>query len=370
MGTNAALCGVLARRVGQRSTPEQKEAGTTIARLRSGGGAMAGTQPEGNPAIRRILACFDGSGLGERSLPHAVAVAGALGAPLTLLRVLECPANQHVPPDPIQWEIRRREARDYMGQLAGRCQAESAHVDAEVIEGKAAEEICRWSAERDVDLTVVTTHGAGGHSPWALASTARKLLDRAPGSFLIVPATVPPSEGVARYRRVLVPLDGSPLAETALPIAERVAAAQGSELIIAHVVPIPELTQIGPLEAEDVELKDRLRRRNERVARGYLDRLRAQLSGERAKLRVILLQGGDVASRLAGVAQREHIDLIVLAAHGQTGRLHMPCGGVTAELIARTPVPVLVVRSRATRSMQRVVPIEPAAVRLPQHAAS
>lgn len=334
------------------------------------GKPAAGKPAEGKPAIRRVLACLDGSGLGERCLPHAVAVAGALGAPLTLLRVLERAAGDPALPDPMQWEIRRREAHEYMGQLAVRCEAASARVEAEVLEGKAAEEIVRWSAERDVDLTVVTTHGAGGHSAWALASTARKLLDRAPGSFLIVPATAAPREGAARYRRVLVPLDGSPLAETALPIAERIAEAQGSELIITHVVPIPELTQIGPLEAEDVELKDRLRRRNERVARAYLDRLRAQLASERLRLRVVLLQGGDVASRLAGVAQREQVDLVVLAAHGQTGRLHMPCGGVTAELIARAPVPVLVVRSRAARSMQRSVPLEPPAVRLPQHAAS
>jgi len=338
------------------------------------GRAMSGSQSQesdGKSATRRVLACFDGSSLGERALPHAVAVASALAAPLTLLRVLECPANQHAPADPMQWEIRRREAHEYMGQLAGRCDAESARVDAEVIEGRAAEEICRWSAERDVDLTVVTTHGASGHSPWPLAGTARKLLDRAPGSFLVVPSTVPPSDGAARYRRVLVPLDGSPQAETALPTAERIAAAQQSELIVVHVVPLPELTQIGPLEAEDVELSDRLRRRNERVARAYLDRLRGQLASEPTRVRVILLQGGDVAGRLAALVEREQIDLVVLSAHGRSGRLHMPCGGVTADLIARSAVPVLVVRSRAARSMRRIVPDhEPSAVRLPEHAAS
>jgi nucleotide-binding universal stress UspA family protein len=240
-----------------------------------------------------------------------------------------------------------------------------------VIEGKAAEEICRWSADRDVDLTVITTHGAGGHSPWTLASTARKLLDRAPGSFLIVPSTAQPGDRVTRYRRVLVPLDGSPQAETALPIAARIAAAHDSELIVAHVVPVAELTQIGPLEAEDIELTDRLRRRNERVARAYLDRLRAQLSDEHKKVRVILLQGGDVASGLAGMAAREQVDLVVLAAHGKSGRLHMPCGGVTSELIARSSVPVLVVRSRSARMLRRISPdLEAPAARLPQHASS
>ena len=328
-------------------------------------------RPDGRHALRRVLACFDGSDLGERSLPHAVAVAGALGAPVTLLRVLERSTDDHAPADPLQWEIQRREAREYMRRLAAQCAEAAAPVDSEVIEGKAAEEICRWSADHDVGLTVITTHGAGGYSPWTLASTARKLLDRAPGSFLIIPSTVQPGDPVAHYRRVLLPLDGSPQAETALPIAARIAAAHQSELIVAHVVPVPELMQIGPLEAEDIELSDRLRRRNDRVARAYLDRLRAQVSDEHTKVRVILLQGGDVASRLAGVAAREQVDLVVLSAHGRSGRLHMPCGGVTAELIVRSSVPVLVVRSRATRTMQRIAPgLEPPAARLPQHAAS
>jgi nucleotide-binding universal stress UspA family protein len=324
---------------------------------------------EGTAVLRRVLACFDGSGLGERSLPHAVAVAGALGAPVTLLRVLECPTEDQPPADPLQWEIRRREAHEYMDGLAQQCDPSAVPVDSALLEGKAAEEICRWSAERDVDLTVVTTHGAGGHSTWALASTARKLLDRAPGSFLIVPSTAQSGDRVAHYRRVLVPVDGSPQAETALPLAARIAGAQGSELIVAHVVPVPELTQIGPLEAEDIELSDRLRRRNERVASAYLDRLRARLSNEQTKMRVILLQGGDVASRLAGAVARENVDLVVLAAHGRSGRLHLPCGGVTADLITRCSVPLLVVRSRSARAMQRIVAdSELSAVRLPQHA--
>ena len=328
-------------------------------------------RPAGKTALHRVLACFDGSGLGERSLPHAVAVGGALGAPVTLLRVLEHSTENHAPADPLQWEIRRREAREYMDRLAAQCDEAAAPVDAEVIEGKAAEEICRWSADHDVDLTVITTHGAGGHSPWTLASTARKLLDRAPGSFLIVPSTAQPVDRVTHYRRVLVPLDGSPQAETALPIAARIAAAHESELIVAHVVPVAELTQVGPLEAEDIELSDRLRRRNERVARAYFDRLRAQLSAGHTRVRVILLQGGDVASGLAGVAAREQVELVVLSAHGRSGRLHMPCGGVTAELIARCSVPVLVVRSRSARTMRRIAPdLEAPATRLPQHASS
>ena len=197
-------------------------------------------------SFRRVMVCLDGSDLGERSVPHAVAIAGALGASVTLLRVLERAPTDQAPADPLQWEMQRREAREYMDHVATPFRAAKTVIETELIEGKAAEEICRWCADRDVDLTVATTHGAGGPSPWALASTARKLFDRAPGSLLIVPSTsAEPAEGGVRYRRVLVPLDGSPQAETALPVAERIALAHHAELLLAHVVPVPELTQTG-----------------------------------------------------------------------------------------------------------------------------
>jgi nucleotide-binding universal stress UspA family protein len=204
-----------------------------------------------------------------------------------------------------------------------------------------------------------------------LASTVRKLLERAPGSLLIVPAAAEPATGVARYARVLVPLDGSPEAELALPIAARIALAHDAELVIVHVVPAPEVTQTGPLDSEDLALVDRLRRRNERAASAYLDRARARLSEQNVAARVLLLsQNGDVGGRVAGAAVSEHADLIVAAAHGRNARRTLPCGSATAELIARRPSgPLLIVRGRQQRAMRRVVGLEPqSALRLPHHA--
>jgi nucleotide-binding universal stress UspA family protein len=332
---------------------------------------VEGDMEMGSDPIRCVVACLDGSELGERALPHALAAASALGAPLTLLRVLELAPGQRSPADPMEWEIRRREARDYLDRLARSGSTAEAAVEMELIEGRAAEEICRWTARREAGLTVACTHGAGGRSPWVLASTARKLLDRAPGSLLLVPAAASAATGAAHDGRVLVPLDGSPQAESVLPIALRIASAQRAELLVVHVVPVPELTEIGPLDAADLELRDRIMRRNERVARTYLDRVRAHLCDPDVTLRTAILTGGDVATRLARFAVDEHADLLVLAAHGRGGaRFGTPCGGVTADLIARSSVPLLIVRSsQESRSMRRAAAQETLATRLPHHAA-
>jgi nucleotide-binding universal stress UspA family protein len=239
----------------------------------------------------------------------------------------------------------------------------------ELIEGHAAEELCSWAQHHDTDLTVLSSHGARGRTEWGLASTAMKLVERAPGSVLVVPSeSVAPSGGVARYRRLLVPLDGSLRAESVLPLAVRIAAHQGAELLLAHIVPQPEITQIGPLSAEDLELRERLQRRNERVAGEYLDRLRSRLAESAVSLRVLVLRGGDVRGRLAHLVGDEAADLVVLSSRGQGGRGDVPCGSVTTYLMTHVTAPLLIVRQRNRRPLRRAAATAHATARLPSQA--
>ena len=317
-------------------------------------------------AVQRVAACLDGSALGERVIPHALAVAGALGTPLTLLRVLEGPTGGALP-DPVEWDIRRGEGREYVRRLAREQKGAEVAVESEVVEGRAAEEICLWTRRHGVGLTVLCTHGARGETEWSLASTARKLVEGAPGSVLLVPASAPAQTGVARYRRVLVPVDGSPRGERVLPLAKRLAAAQGAEVILAHVVPEPELTEVGPLDAEAIDLREQLASRNERVANEYLDRLRAQLADDRVSVRTLVLRGGDTRSRLARLVSDEEVDLVVLSAHGRSARSDVPLGSVAAYLAAHVEVPLLIVR-RGTAEAQRVERAHREEARLPSQA--
>jgi len=317
----------------------------------------------GPTKFRRIAACVDGSELGERVLPHALAVASALAVPVTLLRVIEGKAPGEPPEDPLGWDLRRKEAAEYLERLAAGCPKLVGTLEAQVVEGNVAEQICLWVEHHGADLTVLSSHGMSGASDWRLASNALKLAERAPGSLLVVPAAAPACEGVARYRRVLVPVDGSLRAESVLPLATRLAA--DGELVLAHVIPVPELTEVGPLDAEDLELRDRLMRRNERVANEYLDRLRAQLAESGRSLRAIVLRGGDVRSSLTRLIADLGIDLVVLSAHGRGGRTHLPYGSVAAHLIAHSAAPILVVRPKPTRALRRAHAAEDADVRRP-----
>lgn len=326
-------------------------------------GASSGAAP-----FQRIVACVDGSELGERGIPHARAFAAAFGGQVTLLRVLEKSGRE--PPDALEWDLQRREARDYVDELVNHDTAAGERVvRAEVVEGPAAQEICRWAHHEEADLTVLCTHGESGRTDWSLASTARKLVEGAPGSFLLVPAAGETSrKGVARYERLLVPLDGSPRAESVLPLAARLAQAQRAELILAHVVPVPDLTEVGPLSAQDLELQERLVQRNQRVATEYLDRLRAQLVSSGLAPRMVVVRGGDPRRRLARLIAEERVDLVILSAHGRGGRCDSAFGGVAASLVAEAARPLLVVRPRRARALRRARAPRWGEARLPSQA--
>jgi nucleotide-binding universal stress UspA family protein len=163
-----------------------------------------------------------------------------------------------------------------------------------------------------------------------------------------------------------VPLDGSPRAESALPLAEAHARKHRADLVLVHAVPAPELTSPSPAAEEDLEIEQRLVARNTRVAQAYLGHLRDRLADAEMNVRTLLYGSGDVRVQLLRCITEEHASLVVLSAHGRTGRTEIPFGTIAGHLVEHGTVPLLIVREpvvgqkRATQSRQTS-----ASVRLP-----
>lgn len=307
-------------------------------------------------SIREVLACLDGSELGCGVVPHAHQITRALGARLTLIHVLEpdpAAVADAAPADPLDWGIRRREAREHLGKALVRLGVPDSTIRSELIQGRPAEQICRWAESHDIDLTVLCSHGAHGLTEWGLASTARKLIERIPGSLLLIPADVASRAEAKRYRRILVPLDGSPRAESVLPIAMRIAESQDAEVILVHIVPIPEIVRTGLLDAEASELERRVIEHNRRAATVYLDRLRSRISQSGARVRAIVVEEGGIRARLDHVIREQEADLVVMSAHGRAGRTESACGCVTEFALCHATVPILMLRDRKRRPIRR-----------------
>ena len=131
--------------------------------------------PAAGAAPCRIAACVDTSAVARDVIAHAVAVAKALQAELTLIRVLETRPAGGTPADPVEWEIRRREAWDSVGRFLEEQTDNITGIKAQVVEGQAAEQIWMWARDHDVALTVLSTHGEDNVKGRTLGMIARWL---------------------------------------------------------------------------------------------------------------------------------------------------------------------------------------------------
>lgn len=140
------------------------------------------------------------------------------------------------------------------------------------------------------------------------------------------------------FHTLIVPLDGSELAERALPYAMHLAAAARGEIILVRVALAPAPMTI---EAADFE-------RMQRIALGeaesYLARIAATTPPQVSVKTVVLY--GRVARRLIETVHEFGADAVVMATHGRTGLPHLLYGSVAEALLAQSPVPVLLVHAR------------------------
>jgi len=149
--------------------------------------------------------------------------------------------------------------------------------------------------------------------------------------------------------RILIPLDGSPLAEKALEVAEPLALAGGLEILLLRVVPpAPPLLDEGRMlmTADEVIAMER------REAGEYLAMVAVGLRARGLQVRR-LLRVGDPARAILAAAEAEGVALIAMATHGRGGLGRLLFGSVTAAVVEASPIPVLIVRpgqAAATRA--------------------
>jgi nucleotide-binding universal stress UspA family protein len=311
--------------------------------------------------IRRILVPLDGSPLAERALPHAAAVAQAFEAEIRLLRVL-APERRagRAYVESADWRLRKSEALGYLSTLVVRLNERGLTAEARLAEGNIEEEIIASARGQDVDLIVISTHGRSGPSEFSLGGTAAKIISRAGVSIMIVRAPadgapVPPDLDL-HYERVLVPVDCSHRSDWALHLAASLARAKGSELIVAHVVPMPEMPQRKPGSPREARLADKLVQANRGMAEEYLEEVKSKLANPHLEVRTVLLVSPRVAHALHELAVREGAHLMVLSAHGHSGAGPWPYGSVSASLIAYGTTPLLIFQDLPRVTLEESLP--------------
>ena len=301
-----------------------------------------------------ILVPLDGSPLAESVLPHVVAVARAYDARVTLMRVLEQihTTNRLQANDLLGWYISKSEAQAYLDRLTDRLQEAGLSTENTLREGPAAERIIEFAHDHNVNLIILSSHGQSGLSGWNISSIAQKIVLRAYVPVMIVRAYQPVTSSLIslRYRRLLIPLDGSQRAECVLPMATTLARFHGSQFLLAHVVRELEVPHRVSLTREKVELVNRLTEHNRLGAARYLEQLQSRLPLD---VQTRLLASDSVMATLHELVALEDVDLVVLSAHGYSCKTKWPYGSVTASFIDHGTTPLLVVQDLSAGEIER-----------------
>jgi nucleotide-binding universal stress UspA family protein len=147
------------------------------------------------------------------------------------------------------------------------------------------------------------------------------------------------------YRHILVPLDGSALAEQVLPHVHALAANEGTtKITLLRAVPPVFTTSVdysGMLATSAADTLETL----EDEARAYLDAIAAQFRAEGYSVRTEV-SAMPAAEAILDYAESQQADLITIATHGRSGVSRWVFGSVTQKVVQTCPVPVLVIRPK------------------------
>ncbi len=146
---------------------------------------------------------------------------------------------------------------------------------------------------------------------------------------------------MARYKKIVVPLDGSGWSETALPHAVEIARINNSELIILHIFRTPAHQYIDQLALAGQD--EHIQQLRETVKQKFMG-LRNELREQGLHVRVQWIEGVNIAELVCEYAKEEQADLVIMTSHGYTGIAKFLFGSVANQIIQGLNVPVMIIR--------------------------
>ena len=292
----------------------------------------------------RIMVPLDGSNAAEMVLPYAEEIATKFNSEIALVSVAE--------PTPAESD---HLFRAYLKTIQEKVRTELGNwgakpgtpVTIEVLAGKPAQEILSYAADKNVSLVVMASRGTSGEGPWLLGNIAAKVLRATTKPVLLVRKEAP-AEGLQRkglIKRILVPLDGSKVAEQIVPHAEELARGMGAELILfqAYESFLGVISGEAMITMSAEEIKEANKHREE-DAKAYLRTIAGTLREMGLTVSEVIVPG-DPADVILSYAESNAVDIISMSTHGLSGLKRWVFGSVTDKVLHAGDMPVLVVRA-------------------------
>ncbi|HWP59619.1 MAG TPA: universal stress protein [Candidatus Acidoferrales bacterium] len=301
----------------------------------------------------KIIVPLDGSELAEGVLPYVRSLARGLGLPVTLLQVIDpeiisalADSSRRRYFDNVAAGMKTH-AADYLRKLVPSF-PEPSKVDAAVEIGKPAETIVRIGATHPDALMAMATHGRSGLRRWIVGSVADKVLHGASNHLLLIrprDAALRRDEE-ARLKSLVVPLDGSELAESVLPHAIELARGLKAEIILLRAYALP--LSMYSVSDEYVPSIEELGAQLKAEAREYVEQKVKELRERGVDKASAVVVEGYGAAEIIDFAKKTPDNLIAMCTHGRSGVGRWVLGSVTERVVQHSGDPVLVIRAQST----------------------
>lgn len=301
--------------------------------------------------LDRILVPLDGSTRAEEILSFIRPLLKRQDAELILVRAVEW---EHLSEGAALAAVLgggRQEAAANINSIAHRLVEEGIRARSILRDGLPAEVILEAARDEHAALIAMTTHGRTGVERWIFGSVAEKILRAADVPVIVVRsftspvegATPPERRGRSRFRRILVPTDGSEASMAVVPTAIEVARLCGSEVAVLSVT-VPHFALVDAGFGGTVPLS----RPTEADAEGAAALVAGRFSV--AGIRVGTIHAaGEAAEQIVSQAAGRGFDLIAMSTHGHSGISRWVFGSVTEKVVRAATVPMLVVRASPQR---------------------
>ena len=300
--------------------------------------------------IKGMFVGLDRSPVAESVIPYVAELAAGLAAPVTLLTVIDRPQESG---EPAGGSVASHErspsavetwAHDYLRTAEPQIAKAGVPVSSVVLTGDPAAEIVRYAERKPDGLIALATHGRSGITRWWYGSVAERILHSSRIPVLLVRSGGGRTPATGLVKRIVVPLDGRPLAEAVLPLAVSLAIAL--KVTIALVRTVPQLSLLDdPSLGLDASTQRETRAAIRQSAEDYLSRIAADLRRNGVNVTTQAVDGIP-AIEIVGSAQAQPGSIVVMATHSRSGITDVLLGSVARRIVHDADVPMLMVRPR------------------------
>ena len=289
--------------------------------------------------FKNILVPLDGSEFAERALFPASKIAKSMQAKLILLRVV--PQYALLAADPTMYEEMNRlgeeEALSYLRSIADEMELAD-HIQVIGKSGQPADVIVHYAETHEIDLIMMSSHGRSGISRLVYGSVAEHVMRHANCNTAIINARRASLD--RELTKILIPLDGSILAEQGLTPGRELVQALGAELHLLRVItPVHKVLETDAMKTvfDDVERKEI------DEAKTYLQLKASEIENVSA-INEVEIEENSVADTISNYAVKHEIDMIVMSSHGRTGLKRWVFGSVAEQVLRNACCTTMIVR--------------------------